>query len=217
MLFFESLVRFCPTMKKLYLLLPILFLIYWGCEYSTGQNNELGSHSFDYLLEDINSSSQSYGNEVGPSYFKGQITLNYFGHFSWGTCAARFGQLNDIVNDLKSQNYPVELVGIGKESHITSLGNWTSNNNASVCSDQSPFPTWTSWAASQRELYVLDQSNELVMQQNVTNGLPDNLSDLIKSLVTPATMPWILGNIYVVEIHTLIKLLFRNLVRFGNV
>jgi len=67
--------------------------------------------------------------------------------------------------------------------------NWTNNNNAPVCSDHSPFPTWTSWAASQRELYVLDQNNELVLQQNVTSSLPDNLADLIGSLVTPATAP----------------------------
>ena len=190
-------------MQKYLSLLLFLGLVFWSCEDSTDQNNELDSHPFDYLLEDINSSSQSYGNKVGPSYFEDKITLNYFGHFGWGTCAARFGQLNDLVNDLKSQDYPLELVGIGKDSHITSLGNWTNNNNAPVCSDQSPFPTWTSWAASQRELYVLDQNNELVLQQNVTSGLPDNLADLIESLITPATVPWSLRNVYVIEIHTL--------------
>ena len=83
----------------------------------------------------------------------------------------------------------MELVGIGKESHISSLENWTNNNNSPVCSDQPPFPIWTGWAASQRELYILDQNSELVFQQNVTSGIPNNLSELIESLVTSSTVP----------------------------
>tara|TARA_Y100001970_G_scaffold235700_1_gene294876 strand:+ start:170 stop:379 length:210 start_codon:yes stop_codon:yes gene_type:complete len=68
-------------MQKYLSLLLFLGLVFWSCEDSTDQNNELDSHPFDYLLEDINSSSQSYGNKVGPSYFEDKITLNYFGHF----------------------------------------------------------------------------------------------------------------------------------------
>ena len=36
---------------------------------------------FDYSLEDKHPSSQSYGHEVGPSFFEDHVTLNYFGHF----------------------------------------------------------------------------------------------------------------------------------------
>ena len=35
----------------------------------------------DYSLEDINPSSDYYGDNVGTSYFEGKITLHYFGHF----------------------------------------------------------------------------------------------------------------------------------------
>mgnify|MGYP002860976649 FL=1 len=176
-------------MRTHFLSLSLTGLAFWSCDNSTTQINELDNRQFNYLLEDINSSSQSYGNEVGPSYYEGQITLNYFGHFNWGTCSARFGQLNDIINELKLQDYPVELVGIGKESHISNLENWTNNNNSPVCSDQPPFPIWTGWAASQRELYILDQNSELVFQQNVTSGIPNNLSELVESLVTSSTVP----------------------------
>ena len=34
----------------------------------------------DYSLEDINSSSDYYGDFIGPEYFAGQVTLHYFGH-----------------------------------------------------------------------------------------------------------------------------------------
>ena len=37
---------------------------------------------YDYNLEDINSSSDYYGQNIGTSYFSGKVTLHYFGHFS---------------------------------------------------------------------------------------------------------------------------------------
>jgi len=37
---------------------------------------------YDYSLEDINPSSVYYGNNVGTSFFEGNPTLHYFGHFS---------------------------------------------------------------------------------------------------------------------------------------
>ena len=37
---------------------------------------------YDYSLEDINSSSEYYGQNVGTSYFEGQVTLHYFGHYN---------------------------------------------------------------------------------------------------------------------------------------
>ena len=50
--------------------IAILFV----CSMVVGQN--------DYSLEDINPSSDYYGNNVGTSFFEGKITINYFGYFS---------------------------------------------------------------------------------------------------------------------------------------
>ena len=37
---------------------------------------------YDYSLEDINSSSNFYQQNVGTSYFPDQVTLHYFGHYN---------------------------------------------------------------------------------------------------------------------------------------
>ena len=37
---------------------------------------------YDYSLEDINPSSEYYGEDVGTSYFPDQVTLHYFGHYN---------------------------------------------------------------------------------------------------------------------------------------
>ena len=72
-----------------------------------------------------------------------------------------------------------QLIGIGKTSHISSLSNWTDGSNAPVCADESPFNVWSDWDAGQRELFVLDPDGNLLLHQNITSGIPDDLYELI--------------------------------------
>ena len=37
---------------------------------------------YDYSLEDLNSSSEYYQQDVGTSFFGGEVTLHYFGHYN---------------------------------------------------------------------------------------------------------------------------------------
>ena len=37
---------------------------------------------YDYNLEDLNASSEYYGQNVGTSYFSDQVTMHYFGHYN---------------------------------------------------------------------------------------------------------------------------------------
>ena len=37
---------------------------------------------YDYSLEDLNSTSDYFGDNVGTSYFPDQVTLHYFGHYN---------------------------------------------------------------------------------------------------------------------------------------
>ena len=80
----------------------------------------------------------------------------------------------------------LSLVGIGKSQHLSSLGNWTNANDASVCADGSANSTWSDWGASQRELFVLDHLGNVVLEQSVTGGLPGNLEELIIQLINEA-------------------------------
>ena len=77
----------------------------------------------------------------------------------------------------------MELIGIAKASQSSSLGNWTNNNNSPVCVDESPYDVWNSWNASQRDLFVLDLNGELVLHQNISGGLPDDLESMVIDLL----------------------------------
>ena len=158
---------------------------------------------YDYSLSDLNSSSDHYGENVGTSYFENNVTLHYFGHFYWGTCTARFGQLNDIYQNLKSQNYNIQLIGVGKDSHLSSLDNWVEGNDVPVCADQSPFNVWSEWGAGQRDLFLTDLNGDLVFQQNITSGIPNDLESIILDLfIIDGVDACVLGDVYVSEGHT---------------
>ena len=82
---------------------------------------------YDYSLLDNNPTSGSYQEYVGPEYFSNEITMHYFGSFTWGLCSSRFAQLNDVYENLLNNGYSqVKLVGIGYGSQSSSTGNWPS-------------------------------------------------------------------------------------------
>ena len=90
-----------------------------------------------------------------------------------------------MYENLVSNGYDqVKLIGVGKSQHMSSLGNWTNGNDASVCADQSPYPIWNEWDAAQRDLYVLDHDGNVVFHENVTGGLPSNLESIIVDLIS---------------------------------
>ena len=164
--------------------LLILSLLLVSCESEDPTSSENTPANYNYSLEDLNPTSSYYQESIGTSYFSNQITIHYFGHYSWGTCSARFEQLNNLYESLILDGYSqVKLVGIGKNSHINFLNNWTDSNNAPVCADASPFSTWSNWDASQRDLFILDHNGEMVYHQNISSGIPDDLESTIISLI----------------------------------
>lgn len=145
---------------------------------------EILSSQNSYLLEDFNPNSGTYGQEVGSSYFAGKVILHYFGAFTWGTCTTRFGELNDINDDLKNNGYEVELIGVSKSSWQAGLVNWVNQGDAAICIDESPFLVWDDWEASQRDLFITDVEGQVVFKENITSEIPSNILDIIFSYLS---------------------------------
>ena len=152
-----------------YFLLPLLFI-------------NISSAQYDYSLPDLNPSSEYYGDSIGVSYFLPKVTLHYFGHFTWGTCGFRFEQLNELSNSLISENIDIQLIGVGKETQISSISNWTEDVDVPVCADPYPFDIWNEFDAGQRDLIVLDKNGNVAYHNNITSGIPDSLDNFIRSL-----------------------------------
>ena len=76
----------------------------------------------DYSLEDVNDTSPTYEQFVGPSYFQNQdfedqqqlISINYFGWETWGGWRQIFAQLCNLHNTVTWDTDNAILIGIGK-------------------------------------------------------------------------------------------------------
>ncbi len=176
--------------------------------------------NYEYNLIDSNSSSPSFEQVVGPQLLNtSQVTVHYFGHFNWGTCTVRFGQVRDVVENLYFEGYEnkIKLFGIGKTQHQSSLSNWTNGNNTSVCMDESPENlVWNSWNANQRDLFILDHAGNLIFQDNISSGVPNDLQSTLIELIEQIPIDQIPGDmntdggINVLDIVLISNLIFIN-------
>ena len=111
----------------------------------------------------------------------------------------------------------IKLFGIGKTQHQSSLSNWTNGNNTSVCMDISPENlVWNDWNANQRDLFILDYQGNLISQQNISSGLPNNLQNTLLNLIEQIPNDQIQGDmnsdggINVLDIVLISNLIFAN-------
>ncbi len=63
----------------------------------------------------------------------------------------------------------VKIVAIGKSQYSSNNSNWTNGNFIPVLVDLLPNNIWTSWKASQRDLFFLNSDGVYVTDFNITN------------------------------------------------
>ena len=95
--------------------------------------------ALDYALEDVNSTSPTYEEIIGPSYFQTQgksISINYFGWETWGGWIGIFAQLCDLSNSEAWNTDKAIFIGIGKglggDSGLNNMTNQTGVNSPFV-------------------------------------------------------------------------------------
>ena len=143
---------------------------------------------YDYSLEDINSTSDAYGTNISPSSYTGQVTLHYFGHQNWGTCSARVGNLDDLYQDLLDKGIDnVKFFAIGRAQYNAYNNDWIEGNSIPIVIDPSPYALWTSWSASQRDLYFLDANGNYVEDFNITTWDDSNIYNSIINIISGCT------------------------------
>ena len=146
-------------------------------------DGETNSSLYDYSLNDVNSSSSTYGKKISPSYYNNKVTVHYFGHQNWGTWSARVGNLDDLYQDLLGNNINnVQIITIGKSEYSSASGDWTDENSIPVLIDPLPYNTWSSWGAEQRDLFFLDSNGNYVTDFNISSWDYDRIYNTILDL-----------------------------------
>ena len=139
---------------------------------------------YDYSLIDLNINSSTYHEFIGPTAFNNDVTLHYFGHQYWSDCSTLVGKLNDLYNDLLSEEIEgVKIIIIGKEQYSEYNLNWIDNISLPVVVDPIPNNLWENWDANQWDLYFLDSQANFVKKINIYEWDYDVVYSSIKALL----------------------------------
>ena len=70
---------------------------------------------------------------------------------------------------------------MSRSSWLAGLQNWINISSAPICIDEPPYPIWNGWEASQRDLFITNPQGEVIFEDNITPGIPENITDIILS------------------------------------
>ena len=66
--------------KKYIPLILLTFNLLYGCEDRKLEEQQIDPKNlFKFVLKDVNPNSKSYNSEIGPTLFKGKVSVYYFG------------------------------------------------------------------------------------------------------------------------------------------
>ena len=168
--------------KMSHLALFFVVIGFYGC------NPDRNENVYDYSLTDINSSSNTYGESIGPGYFAGQVTLHYFGHQYWDQCSSLVGELDSLDRKLQIEGITnIKIIAIGKSQYSYDNSQWIYEHSIHIVIDPSPNYIWSTWGASQWDLFFLDSNGEYVKDFNINPWDYDTVYNAILELSSPGT------------------------------
>ena len=85
---------------------------------------------------------------------------------------SRFGALNEIYNDYLNSSTNVQVIGVGKNNG-TPVNNITSSNNLPWVKENSTCDVWSTWEASNRDLYIMDRNGEIAQKISLLNSIDE--------------------------------------------
>ena len=112
-------------MKKI--LLILLFSSYIFCNY-------------EYSLEDYNTTSPTYGNNVWEPEYLDYITMHYFSTQGWAGWTATFGQLSNFQEELRNDDgyENIVVIAVGQTNISAFNNNFCANSDLPLVMDLYP-------------------------------------------------------------------------------
>ena len=96
--------------------------------------------------------------------------------------------MNVLYQDLLNQDINnVQIIAIGKGQYNAYNNDWIEGNSIPIIIDPSPYALWTSWSASQRDLYFLDANGNYVEDFNITTWDYNKIYNSIINIISGYT------------------------------
>lgn len=166
-----------------YITILISIIIFSGCNNKKGNHCDIPDQP-NFSLIDLNPSSETYGESIGPQFFNDKVSLFYFPYSeTWGTCQNRFGSLNSLYYDYGGINSDLRIVGVGKNNDAA-IDEIIENRILPYVKDDETQNVWNSWCPDDRDLIFLDRDGSYFTKINLDTEFPEvNIRDIIDSLL----------------------------------
>ena len=159
-------------MKKI--LLILLFSSYMFCNY-------------EYSLEDYNTTSPTYGNNVWEPEYLDYITMHYFSTQGWAGWTATFGQLSNFQEELRNDDgyENIVIIAVGQTNISAFNDNYCANSDLPLVMDPYPdLPIREQFSpyGSDHYLVILDYNGNYIDHIDLLS-LGDTQKDYIRSVL----------------------------------
>ena len=96
--------------------------------------------NYEYSLEDYNTTSPTFGNNVWEPEYLDYITMHYFSTQGWAGWTATFGQLSDFQEELRSDDgyENIVVIAVGQTNISGFNENFCSNSDLPLVMDSYP-------------------------------------------------------------------------------
>ena len=96
--------------------------------------------NYEYSLEDYNTTSPTYGNNVWEPEYLDYITMHYFSTQGWAGWTATFGQLSNFQEELRNDDgyENIVVIAVGQTNISDFNDNYCSNSDLPLVMD--PYP-----------------------------------------------------------------------------
>ena len=96
--------------------------------------------NYEYSLEDYNTTSPTYGNNVWEPEYLDYITMHYFSTQGWAGWTATFGQLSNFQEELRNDDgyENIVIIAVGQTNISSFNNNFCANSDLPLVMD--PYP-----------------------------------------------------------------------------
>ena len=139
----------------------------------------------EYSYQDMNMTSDSYGQNVWAPVYSDHITLHYFSSQGWSGWTATFGQLSNFQEDLHNEGYEnVVIIAVGQSNISQFNSNFTANSNLPLVMDPYPgLPIREQFNGLHKEIVILGYSGEILDRVTLSSGLNAFSQNLISDVI----------------------------------
>jgi len=160
------------------------------------------SEQYEYSLQDYNTTSPTYEQNVWNPEYSDFITMHFFSSQGWAGWTATFGQLSDFQDELRNENgfENVVIIGVGQSNTTNFNSSFCGNSDLPLVIDEYPsLPIRAQFGESSfnefhKKLFIIGYDGEY-LGDILLNGLSTTSKNYIRNIIEQNYQDILLGDV----------------------